>query len=69
LALLFQAGDALAQAGNPGLKLVLVNEAICVTVDQPCDALSQLANLAVNRGQGRAVCPGLRLQAAPIFLG
>ena len=43
LALLLQPGEALAQAGDPGLKLLLVNEAIRITVDQPCDALAQLA--------------------------
>ena len=42
LALLLQTGETLAQAGNPGLKLVLVNEAIRITVDQPCNALAQL---------------------------
>jgi hypothetical protein len=31
--------------------------------------LAQLANLAVNRGQGRAVGLGLRPQAAPLCLG
>ena len=68
LALLLQAGEALAQAGHPGLKLLLVDEALGITVDQPGDALAQLADLAFDRGQGRAFGVRLRLQAAPIFL-
>src|SRR5262245_47209547 len=44
LALLFQPGQALAQAGNPRLKLGLVNEALRITVDQPGHALASLAD-------------------------
>ena len=68
LALLLQTGETLAQAGNPGLKLVLINEAIRITVDQPGHALAQLADLAFDRHQRRAFGGRLRLQAAPIFL-
>src|SRR6266478_2551895 len=68
LALLLQPGETLAQAGNPGLKLVLVNEAIRITVDQPCNALAQLADLAFDRDQRRAFGGGFWRQAAPIFL-
>src|SRR5262244_2381954 len=35
LALRLQTGEALAQAGDPGLKLRLVNEAIRIAVNQP----------------------------------
>src|SRR5215472_16130954 len=35
LALRLQPGQALAQAGNPGFKLRLVDEALRITVDQP----------------------------------
>src|SRR5712691_9871537 len=68
LALLLQAGKALTQARNPGLKLLLVNQALRITVDQPGDALSHLAHLAFHRRQRRASGMRLRLQAAPIFL-
>ena len=66
LALLLQAGKALAQAGHPGLTLPLVDEALRRTVDQPGDALAPLTDLAFNRGQGRAFGACLRLPAAPI---
>jgi hypothetical protein len=69
LALLLQASEALAQAGHPGLKLALVDEALGITVDQPGDALAQLADLAFHGAQGRTFGAHLRLQTAPIFLG
>ncbi len=59
--LLVQVRQALAEAEDPRLKFVLVNEAIRVTVDQPSNALAQLAALAFNRGQGRTFCARLRL--------
>src|SRR5215471_1920811 len=55
LALLLQPGEALAQAGNPGLKLGLIDEALRVTVDQPGHALAHLANLVFDGGQRRAL--------------
>src|SRR5262249_33189853 len=59
LALLLQAGQTLAQAGNPGLKLRLVNEALRITVDQPGHALAPLADLVFDGSQR---CPfGARL--------
>ena len=67
LALLLQAGEALTQARHPGLKLPLIDQAFGITVDQPGDALAQLADLAFDRGQRRAFAVRLRLQAAPIF--
>ena len=68
LALLLQTGEALAQAGKPGRKLGLINEALRITVDHPGDTLAQLADLAVDRRQGRAFGGCLWLQAASIFL-
>src|SRR5713101_8389392 len=68
LALLLQTGDTLAQAGQPGLKFGLVDEPLRVTVDEACDTLPQLADQRFDRRKRRAVCAGLRLQAAPIFL-
>src|SRR5499433_3151027 len=50
LALRLQTGEALAQAGDPGLKLRLVNEAIRIAVNQPGDALPQLAALGFDGG-------------------
>src|SRR5262245_11475426 len=68
LALLLQPGEALAQAGNPRLKLGLVNEALRITVDQPGHALASLADLIFDGGQRRACGARLGLQAAPVFL-
>src|SRR5262249_51228187 len=68
LALLLQAGEALAQASHPGLKLALVDEALRIAVDQPGDALAQLADLAFNGGQGRPFGTRLWPQTASIFL-
>src|SRR5215510_1087730 len=68
LALLLQPGEALAQAGNPGLKLMLVNEALRITVDQPGHALAHLADLVFDGGQRCAWGVRLWPQAAPIFL-
>src|SRR5262249_47472565 len=51
LALLLQPGEALAQAGNPGLKLGLIDEALRITVDQPGHALAHLADLVFEGGQ------------------
>jgi hypothetical protein len=68
LALLLQPGEALAQAGNPGLKLGLLDEALRITVDQPGHALASLADLVFNGGQRRAGGARLGLQAPPVFL-
>src|SRR5262249_51660404 len=54
LALRLQSGQALAQAGNPRLKLGLVNEALRITVDQPGHALASLADLVFDGCQRRA---------------
>src|SRR5216684_2576512 len=57
LTLLFQASEALTEAGNPGLELVLVDEALRIAVKQPGDAVPELADLCFHRGQGRAFGP------------
>src|SRR4029077_10651861 len=62
LALLLQPGQALAQAGNPRLKLGLVNEALRITVDQPGHTLAHLADLVFDGGQRRVCGAGLGLQ-------
>ena len=49
------AGETLAQAGNPRLKLCLVDEALRITVDQPGHALAHLADLVFHCGQRRCV--------------
>src|SRR5713101_8548011 len=61
LTLLFQASEALTEAGNPGLELVLVDAALRIAVKQPGDAVPELADLRFPRGQGRACGPRLRL--------
>src|SRR5215471_11587897 len=68
LALLLQPGEALAQAGNPGLKLGLIDEALRVTVDQPGQALASLADLVFDGGQRCVFGARLGLQAPPVFL-
>jgi hypothetical protein len=60
LTLRFQASEALTEAGNPGLALVLVDAALRIAVHQPGDALPALAALRFHRGQGRAFGPRLR---------
>src|SRR5215510_3905579 len=67
LALLLQPGQALAQAGNPRLKLSLVDEAFRITVDQPGHALASLADLVFDGGQRRAGGARRGLQATPVF--
>src|SRR5215813_191911 len=67
LALLFQPGETLTQAGDPGLKLSLVDEALRITVDQPGHALASLADLVFDGGQRRAVGARRGLQATPVF--
>src|SRR5215831_3871248 len=68
LALLLQPGEALAQAGNPGLKLGLIDEALRVTVDQPGHALASLADLVFDGGKRCVFGARLGLQAPPVFL-
>ena len=51
-------GDALAQAENPGLKFLLVNEALRITINEPREPLAQLAELGFDRGQRRGLCVG-----------
>ena len=53
LTLLFQAGEALTEAGNPGLELVLVDEALGIAVNQPGDTLPELADLRFHCGERR----------------
>src|SRR4029453_12549517 len=54
LTLLFQAGEALTEAGNPGLELVLVDEALRIAVNQPGDTLPERADLRFHCGERRA---------------
>ena len=39
LPLFLEAGDPLARAGDPRLKLVLIDEPVRITVDSSCDSL------------------------------
>ena len=68
LALGFQMGDPLAEPGNAGFELVLFEEPLGVTVDQPRQALPQLAELGLERGEGRALGVPVGMQAPPVFL-
>ena len=68
LPLLLQAGHALTQAENPGLKLSFINKPIGVTIDHPRHTLPSRAELLLKRGQGCAWGAGLRLPPAPICL-
>jgi hypothetical protein len=61
LTLRFQAGEALTEAGKPGLELVLVDEARCRAVNPPGDTWPELADLRCHCGEGRAFGPRLRL--------
>ena len=54
LALRFHRGDPLAEPGDPGRKLLRVNQRLGVTVNQPRQALSPLAPLRVEGGAERA---------------
>jgi len=65
----FQAGEALTEAGQPGLARVLVDAARRRAVHQPGDAVTQLADRRFHRGQGRACGPRLRRSPAPRCLG
>jgi len=67
--LLVQVRQALAEAEDPRLTFVLVQEAIRVTVDQPRQALPQLAELGLDGGKGGARSMGVWLHPTPVFLG
>jgi hypothetical protein len=45
LPLLLRLGDTAPQAEDARLKLLLVNEAIRITVNEPCEPLAQLAEV------------------------
>src|SRR5262245_23378231 len=68
LALRFHMGEPLAEPSDPGLELMLFNERISVTVDQPRQPLPQLAQLRFERGQGRVPCGAVGVQPPPVFL-
>jgi hypothetical protein len=69
LGLLFEGREALASPRNTGFKLLLVNEPLSVTVDQPGEALPQLPDLGVERGLLLPLGPPRGGQAAAICLG
>jgi hypothetical protein len=69
LSLLFESCEALPQPGNAGFKLLFVNQAFGVAVDQPGEALPQLPDLGVERGLLRPLGSARGVQAAAIFLG
>src|SRR5919108_2347360 len=69
LALRLQVPHTLAEAGDPGLKLLLFEEPLGITIDQPCQTLLQLAQLDL---EGRILlAPRLvvRLRASLVLLG
>ena len=65
---LLQPGETLTQTGNPGLKLRFVKKPRRLAIDQPCDALAQLADLLCNGRQRRVLGACLWLQTAPLVL-
>jgi hypothetical protein len=69
LALLLQAGEALAQAGKAGRKLPLVDEPFGVPLNHPRHPLPHLAELRLDHGQRRALGVGLRRSPASVFRG
>jgi hypothetical protein len=64
----FQVGDPLAEPGDPGCALLLFNEPLGVTIDQPCQALPPLAARRLERGEGRALGVPVGLPPPPVFL-
>ena len=54
VALRFHMSDPLAEPGDQGLKLLLLNQRLGVTVDQRRQPLPQLAQLCFERGEKRA---------------
>jgi hypothetical protein len=69
LGLLCESCEALTQPGNPGCKLLFVNEPLGVAVDQPSKALPQLPDLGVERGLLRPLGSARGGQAAAIVVG
>jgi len=69
LGLLFQGCEALSQPGNAGCKLLLVNQALGVTIDQSGKPLPQLPDLGFERGLLLLRGPPRCGQPAAIFLG
>jgi len=68
LGLIFQDREALPQPSNAGFKLLLVNQALSVTIDQPGKTLPQLPDLGVERGLLLPLRPPRCMQSAVIFL-
>jgi hypothetical protein len=62
-------GDALAEAEDPGLKFLFIQEALCITVDKPRQPLPQLAQLLLKHGEGWPLRMRVRVESAPVFLG
>jgi hypothetical protein len=65
--LLFQGRETLPEPGNARCELLLVHEALRITVDQPCEPLSQLANLRIERGLRLPHGPPGRVDTAGVF--
>jgi len=59
----------LAQPWNTRFKLLLGNEPLGITVDQPGEALPPLPDLGVERGLLLPLGPPRGMQAAALFLG
>src|SRR5262245_41915095 len=69
LGLCFQFRHPLSEVRGPGLELTLHNEPFGVTVDQPCQALPQLAQLPLDRGEIMVPGASVRVQPAAVVLG
>src|SRR6266853_897302 len=66
--LLIDLRDTAAHTEDAWFKLVFVNEALSVTVDQARQILPQLAEVRLDGVEGGALCARVWLQPAPIFL-
>src|SRR5712691_1164286 len=66
--LLIDLRDTAAHTEDAWFKLVFVNEALGVTVDQARQTLPQLAKVRLDGVEGGAPCARVWLEPAPIFL-
>jgi hypothetical protein len=67
LALLFRLGDTAPQTEDAGLKLLLVNKAVRITVNEPCEPLAQLPEVGFHRRTRRVLGGRFWRQPTPIF--
>jgi len=68
LPLLLRLGDTASQTEDPGLKLLLVKEAVRLTVNEPRESLAQLAEVGLQRRARGVIYRRFWLQPTPVFL-